>query len=112
MASLPRFDPFQVLRYPPQRDEIPATPPHTLKRNALGRAFRFHTARKSVTVARLWPEKKGRGKRALCGGLFRLFDVYLLHGKYRKAENKCVKYLHLYQICIIIESVRSSNSGR
>ena len=48
MASLPRFDPLQVLRNPPQRDEIPATPPHTLKRIALERALRFRTARKSV----------------------------------------------------------------
>jgi hypothetical protein len=52
-----------VLGYPPQRGEIPATPPHTLKGNALGRASRFRTARKGVTVARRWPEKKGAGER-------------------------------------------------
>jgi hypothetical protein len=47
--------------------------PRTLsKENALGRAFRFRTARKSVTVARLWPEKKGRGERVFYGGLFRV----------------------------------------
>ena len=67
----PSLRPLQVLRYPPQRGEIPATPPHTFKGNALGRASRFHKARKSVTVARRGPEKKGRGRKALCEGFVR-----------------------------------------
>jgi hypothetical protein len=45
--------------------KTPQRPLTLSKENALRRAFRFHTARKSVTVARLWPEKKGRGEKSL-----------------------------------------------
>ena len=89
----PSLRPLPVLRYPPQRGEIPATPPHTLKKNALRQAFRFHTARKSVTVARLGPEKKGRGKRGFSGSLFRVFAESELHINYsQRTENKRVKH--------------------
>jgi hypothetical protein len=92
MASLPRFDPLQVLRNPPQRGEDPATPPHTFKGNALVRAFRFLTARKSITVARLWPEKKGCEKKAFFDGLFRVFGESELDENHsHRIENKCVK---------------------
>jgi hypothetical protein len=54
MASLPRFDPLQVLRYPPQRDEDPATPPHILRRKG---------ARTSVSIPHC--EKKRNRRAAL-----------------------------------------------
>jgi hypothetical protein len=54
--------------------------------------FDFSLREKSVTVARLWPEKKGREKGAFSDGLFRVFGESELDGNYsHRIENKCVK---------------------
>ena len=77
MASLPRFDPSRFSATHPSGVKTPQRPHTRFRRNALRRAIPFSTARKSVTVARLGPEKKGRGKRGFYGSMFRAFLLSL-----------------------------------
>jgi hypothetical protein len=77
-ASLPRFDPYGFSATHPSGVKTPQRPHTLFEKTALERAIPFRTARKDVTVARLWPEKKERGRGVLCGASIGVQDVYLL----------------------------------
>jgi hypothetical protein len=79
MPSLPRSEPSSFFATLPSGVKAPQRPLTRLKEMRSDGRFHSTPREKPITVARLWPEKKGRGRNVLCGGFGRgLRNVYLL----------------------------------